>query len=67
MSGIGRRLRPLIPPLIFGVLFLALWEAFVVWHDVKPFVLVKPSQVWSARIDNLNGSPKPWRSPGSTR
>lgn len=53
MNAPGRRLRPLLPPLIFGVLFLAIWEAFVVWRDVKPFVLVKPSQVWSAGLDNL--------------
>ena len=53
MNALSRRLTSLLPPIVFGVLFLGAWEAFVVWRDVKPFVLVKPSQVWSAGLDNL--------------
>ncbi len=53
MSASWRRLNALLPPIAFGVLFLGAWEGFVVWRNVKPFVLVKPSQVWSAGLDNL--------------
>ena len=53
MSVIGRRLSSLLPPIIFGALFLGAWEGFVAWRHIKPFVLVKPSQVWSAGLDNL--------------
>jgi NitT/TauT family transport system permease protein len=53
VSNISRRLVALLPPITFGVLFVAVWEALVEWRDIKPFVLVKPSQVWSAGLDNL--------------
>ena len=53
MSVIGRRLSSSLPPIIFGALFLGAWEGFVAWRHIKPFVLVKPSQVWSAGLDNL--------------
>ncbi|MBI4884908.1 MAG: ABC transporter permease subunit [Actinobacteria bacterium] len=54
MNSIARRLSGLVPPIVFGALFLGAWEGFVVWRHVKPFVLVKPSQVWSAGLDNLD-------------
>ena len=53
MNVIGRRLSSLLTPIIFGALFLGAWEGFVAWRHIKPFVLVKPSQVWSAGFDNL--------------
>jgi NitT/TauT family transport system permease protein len=40
------------PPLAFGVAFLAIWEAFVEWRDVKPFVLPKPSVIWEQLTEN---------------
>ena len=53
MNAVARRVRAVLPPIVFGALFLAAWEAFVTWRDIKPFVLVKPSKVWSAGLDNL--------------
>ena len=53
MNAVARRLSGILPPLAFGALFLGAWEGFVVWRHIKPFVLVKPSQVWSAGLDNL--------------
>ncbi|MEQ1872996.1 MAG: ABC transporter permease [Ilumatobacteraceae bacterium] len=53
MNTAARRVKALLPPVVFGVVFLAAWEAFVVWRDIKPFVLVRPSKVWSAGLDNL--------------
>jgi NitT/TauT family transport system permease protein len=40
------------PPLAFGVAFLAIWEGFVVWRDVKPFVLPKPTVIWEQLTEN---------------
>jgi NitT/TauT family transport system permease protein len=41
------------PPLLFGVAFLALWEAAVNVFDWKPYFLPKPSVIWDAFTDNL--------------
>jgi NitT/TauT family transport system permease protein len=38
-----------------GVGFLLLWELFVVVRDIKPYLLPKPSAVWSQFTDNLSG------------
>jgi len=53
LNSLGRRLNTVWPPVVFGMAFVGAWEGFVVWRKVKPFVLVKPSQVWSAGLDNL--------------
>ena len=34
------------PPLVFGVGFLALWEAVVEVFDIKPYLLPPPSAIW---------------------
>ena len=47
-----RGLSGLWPPLAFGVAFLALWEAFVVVRDIKPFVLPKPSAILEQLREN---------------
>src|SRR3954468_22085263 len=54
--GLGRRrgvLRAVWPPLLFGVAFLVLWELAVVVFGWKPYFLPKPSEVWSAFVDNF--------------
>jgi NitT/TauT family transport system permease protein len=55
MTSLVRRFRDVLPPFLFGALFLGAWQALVVWRDVKPYVLVPPSSVWSAGMDNLGG------------
>jgi NitT/TauT family transport system permease protein len=53
MGGRPRRLwRALWPPVLFGVVFLALWEAAVNVFDWKPYFLPKPSEIWAEFIDN---------------
>jgi NitT/TauT family transport system permease protein len=42
----GRISSGILPPLVFGVGFLALWEWFVDVRHIKPFVLPKPSAIW---------------------
>ena len=41
----------LLPPLIFGLLFLIAWQTFVRLADVSPFVLPAPSDIWSSATD----------------
>ena len=40
------------PLVAFGIAFIALWEAFVEWRDVPPFVLPKPSVIWEQLTEN---------------
>jgi NitT/TauT family transport system permease protein len=46
------RLRSVLTPLAVGVLFVIGWELFVNWRDIKPFLLPKPSAIWTAVVDN---------------
>jgi NitT/TauT family transport system permease protein len=36
----------IVPPLVFGALFLGAWELFVRVRDIKPFLLPRPSAIW---------------------
>ena len=54
MSPRARRAwRATWPPIVFGVAFLTLWELAVVVFGWKPYFLPKPSEVWSAFVDNF--------------
>jgi NitT/TauT family transport system permease protein len=50
----ARVVRAVWPPLLFGVVFLALWEASVEVFDFKPYFLSKPSQIWTQFTDNFD-------------
>ena len=41
-----------VPPLVFGVAFIVLWEAIVQGFDLKPYFLPAPSAIWEAFVDN---------------
>jgi NitT/TauT family transport system permease protein len=43
-----------LPPLLFGVLLLGVWEAVVRALDLKPYFLVAPSNIGSKFVDNLS-------------
>ena len=43
-----------LPPLAFGVGFLALWEAVVQGFDLKPYFLAAPSAIWTQFTDNFD-------------
>jgi NitT/TauT family transport system permease protein len=47
----GRAAAVVLPPLIFGVLFIGGWQLFVRALDVRKFVLPAPSDIWSALGD----------------
>ena len=40
------RLAQILPPLLWGALFLLAWERFVIWRKIKPFLLPAPSAIW---------------------
>jgi NitT/TauT family transport system permease protein len=41
----------LLPPLVFGVLFVAGWQLLVRVEDIRTFVLPAPSDIWQAAGD----------------
>ncbi len=43
-----------VPPAIFGLSFLLVWEGIVKAFDLKPFFLPAPSAIWPAFTDNLD-------------
>jgi NitT/TauT family transport system permease protein len=52
MITVRRNAAAVATPLLFGAGFLALWELFVRWRNVRPLVLPRPSAVWSAASGN---------------
>jgi NitT/TauT family transport system permease protein len=50
----GRVFSGLWPPLLFGIGFVALWEAFVVLRDIEPFVLPRPSAIFEQLRLNID-------------
>jgi NitT/TauT family transport system permease protein len=49
-SMVRRRVETILPPLAWGAMFLLLWENFVNWKNVKPFLLPTPSAIWDAFV-----------------
>jgi NitT/TauT family transport system permease protein len=49
------RLALVLPAVVVGVGFLVLWELFVVWRDIKPFLLPKPTVIWEQITSNFSG------------
>ena len=41
------------PPILFGCVFLAVWELIVVTYDIRVFLLPSPSAITSAFVDNV--------------
>ena len=41
-----------LPPILFGVAFVVLWQAWVTIKDVQPFVIPKPTAIIQSLFDN---------------
>ncbi len=41
-----------LPPIVFGVVFLALWQAWVEIENVQPFIIPKPTAIIQSLIDD---------------
>ncbi|MGB0800804.1 MAG: hypothetical protein ACPGSH_03470 [Ilumatobacteraceae bacterium] len=50
---VARLASAVLPPLVWGVAFVAAWEALVRGFDLKPYFLPAPTAIWSAFTDNL--------------
>ncbi len=44
--------KVVVPPLIVGGLFVAVWEGVVRIFDIQPYLLPAPSDIWSALVDS---------------
>src|SRR5688572_19789995 len=42
------------PPVLFGIVFVALWEAAVEVFDFKPYFLPSPSAIWDEFTANFD-------------
>ncbi|AYG03275.1 ABC transporter permease [Gryllotalpicola protaetiae] len=51
-SWLGTAWRTVLPPVVFGVLLIAAWQAFVVGAQIKPFLLPAPSAIWQMITHN---------------
>lgn len=52
-------------PVAFGVLFLLAWQAVVVGNDIKPYLLPKPTAIWTQIADNIDDIVKTARVTGT--
>lgn len=52
MSARRRFVLSVVTPLLFGAAFLALWQGFVVWRDIEPYLLPTPASVLRNAVDN---------------
>ena len=53
-KGARHVLAVVLPPVVLGIVVVVAWEAFINWQDVRPFVMPKPSAVWSEFTDNFS-------------
>jgi len=44
-----------LPPVVVGVTFVLLWQAFVVARKIEPYVLPKPTAIWEQFVANRGG------------
>jgi NitT/TauT family transport system permease protein len=51
MNSMRRSLASALPPVVLFVAFLAVWETFVRVQDIQPYLLPKPSSIWSQITD----------------
>jgi NitT/TauT family transport system permease protein len=50
-SNVRRAANVLLPPLVFGLLFVVGWQLLVRLADISQFVLPAPSDIWSRAVD----------------
>ena len=50
---VRRALGSLIPPAVFGIGFVVVWELIVQGFDLKPYFLPAPSAIAEAFVDNF--------------
>jgi len=53
-SSIASAASAVWPPVVFGIVFLAAWQAAVRVLDLKPYFLAPPSEIWSEFVQNAS-------------
>lgn len=43
-----------LPPLVLGIGFVLLWQWWIGWKDIQPFVIPTPSSIWSEFVDKFD-------------
>ena len=51
LASIRRAAGKVLPPLVLGVLFVFAWQTWINVSNVKPYVVPRPTKIWSAFID----------------
>ena len=51
---IRRGVSVVAPPVILGVVFVALWQLWVVVADVQPYVIPRPTKIWQSIVDDFD-------------
>ncbi|RYZ27799.1 MAG: hypothetical protein EOP01_07250, partial [Propionibacteriaceae bacterium] len=49
----GRPVRTVVAPLVFGVVFVGLWQLLVSGLGIDPYVVPAPSAILAELVDNL--------------
>src|SRR5215210_8015602 len=53
-AGLRRVVETWLPPLILGALLLGVWQWWVVTYDVQPFIVPRPTSIWSEFVDQID-------------
>ena len=50
---VRRALESIVPPIVFGIGFVVIWEVTVKVFDLKPYFVPAPSAIAEAFADNI--------------
>lgn len=53
-ASIRRAIGVVLPPLVLGIGFVLLWQWWIEWKDIQPFVIPTPSSIWNEFIDKID-------------
>ena len=56
-----------LPPLLFGVVFIGVWQLWVVRYEVEEFVIPRPTDIWASSSSRSTMSATRASSPAPTR
>lgn len=56
------RILKIVAPIVFILLFLAIWEALVVFNNVQPWVIAKPTDIFRTLVERFSDEvlPNTW-------
>lgn len=54
VGNLRRAVSVVVPPLVVGIGFVLLWQLWIDWKDIQPFVIPSPSSIWSELIDKFD-------------